>query len=155
MSHARRIAIRPAEPADVDALMGIETIFPTDRLERRGFRHAIRSPSIDLLVAEGGGTALGYVATHRRRRSPSAHLASIAVRLEAARQGLGRRLLEAAEAAVLQHGCAQLALEVRADNRAAQRLYEGAGYRRVRTIEDYYEDRTAAWRYEKVLAAPQ
>jgi ribosomal-protein-alanine acetyltransferase len=145
-------AIRPAEPADIGALLAIEAVFPTDRLERRGFRHAIRSPSIDLLVADRDGAALGYAAVHRRAGSTLAHLASIAVRPDVSGQGLGRRLLEGAEAATLAQGCTRLRLEVRADNAAAQRLYERAGFRRVETVDDYYEDGAAAWRYEKALA---
>ena len=144
-------AIRPAVASDVDALMAIEAVFPTDRLERRGFHYAIRSPTIDLLVAERGGTALGYVAVHRRRRSSLAHLASVAVRPDLAGQGLGSTLLAAGEAQAVRHGCARLVLEVRADNMAAQRLYDRAGYCRVRIVNDYYEDGAAAWRYEKTL----
>lgn len=153
MTRGRGVAIRPAEPADVGALLAIEAVFPTDRLERRGFQHAIRSPSIDLLVADRGGATLGYAAVHRRARSTLAHLASIAVRPDAAGQGLGQRLLDAAEAAALAQNCTRLRLEVRADNVPAQRLYEGAGYRRVETVDDYYEDGAAAWRYEKALEA--
>lgn len=150
VSGRRGAAIRPAEPTDVDALVAIEAVFPTDRLERRGFHHAIRSPSIDLVIV-GDGLPLGYAAIHRRRRSSLAHLASIAVRSDLAGQGLGRRLLAAVEAAALKQGCTRLRLEVRADNEAAQRLYDGAGYRRVRIVDDYYEDGAAAWRYEKEL----
>ena len=151
MSRRAGAAIRPAAPSDVDALTAIEAVFPTDRLERRGFRHAIRSPTIDLLVADDGGILLGYVAVHRRRGSALAHLASIAVRPDLAGQGLGSRLLAAAEAQALRHNCDRVVLEVRAENGAAQRLYDRAGYRRVRILEDYYEDGTAAFRYEKAL----
>ncbi len=151
MRRARGVAIRPGENADVDALVAIEAVFPTDRLDRRGFRHAIRSPSIDLVVADRDGIVIGYAAIHRRRRSSLAHLASIAVEPEAAGQGIGQGLLRAAEAAALRNGCTRLCLEVRADNEAARRLYDGAGYRRVGILDDYYEDGAAAWRYEKEL----
>lgn len=153
MRPRRGIAIRPATPTDVDALIAIEAVFPTDHLERRGFHHAIRAPSIDLVVVQDETTLHGYAALHRRRGSRLAHLASIAVRPETAGQGLGRRLLDAVEGAALAHGCTRLALEVRADNDAAQRLYDRAGYRRVATVDDYYEDGAAAWRYEKVLGS--
>lgn len=151
MRDTRGVAIRPVAPPDVDALVTIEAVFPTDRLDRRSFRHAIRAPTIDLVVADDGGRVLGYAAVHRRRGSTLAHLASIAVRPDAEGRGVGRRLLEAAEASSLAAGCTRLALEVRSDNEAAQRLYDRAGYCCSRTVEDYYEDGAAAWRYEKVL----
>lgn len=145
------VAIRAAEMGDVDALLTLEEVFPTDRLDRRAFRHAVRSPTISTLVAARDGLLLGYAMVHRRRGSPTARLASIAVSPQAGRSGLGRRLLAAAEADARAKGCTRLRLEVRADNGAAQRLYERAGYRRFDTAEDFYEDGEAAWRYEKEL----
>ncbi len=153
MSGGRAVAIRPAEPADVEALLLIEnTVFPTDRMERRSFLHAVRSPTIDLLVATRGATVLGYAALHRRRGSRCAHLASIAVRADSSGRGIGRQLLDAAEAQGLKSGCICIRLEVRTDNGSAQRLYDRASYRRLGTIDEYYEDGAAALRYEKGLS---
>jgi [ribosomal protein S18]-alanine N-acetyltransferase len=144
--------IRPATLADLDALVALEAAaFATDRMERRSFRHAVRSASTDLFVAAEGERLVGYAALERRRGARAARLTSIAVLPAAAGRGLGRRLLMAAEAAALQGGAGMLRLEVRADNAAAQRLYETAGYRRTATVEDYYEDGEAAWRYERAL----
>jgi ribosomal protein S18 acetylase RimI-like enzyme len=149
------IAIRPAEATDIDALLAIEnSVFPTDRLERRNFRHAIRSPTIICLVAAGPDDALGYVIVERRRNSAAARLTSIAVTPKAAGAGLGRRLLGAAENAASAADSQRMRLEVRADNRAARRLYEATGYRLVETLDAYYEDGAAALRYEKALARP-
>jgi ribosomal-protein-alanine N-acetyltransferase len=144
--------IRPARLDDVEALIAIERVFPTDRLGRRSFRHAVQSPTIDLLVAEGAEGALGYAMVQRRKSSESGHLSSIAVKPGAAGKGLGERLLRAAENQARARGCARLRLEVRPDNAAAQKLYQRNGYRRIDTVEEYYEDGEAAWRYEKALA---
>jgi ribosomal-protein-alanine N-acetyltransferase len=147
------VTIRPAEPADIEPLLAIENaVFPTDRLDRRGFRHGIGSATIDTLVATDGGAMLGYAMVHRRRNSDLGRLTSIAVADAAAGRGLGRQLLSAAEEAAKERGCRRLRLEVRADNRAAQRLYANAGYARFETVPDYYEDGEAAYRYEKRLA---
>jgi [ribosomal protein S18]-alanine N-acetyltransferase len=143
--------IRPAGPDDVDRLLAIERIFPTDRLGRRNFRHAVQSPTIDLLVAEGEHGVIGYVMVQRRKGSATGQLSSIAVKRGDAGKGLGKRLLRAAEDEAREKGCARLRLEVRPKNTAAQKLYEKRGYRRFATIEDYYEDGEAAWRYEKEL----
>ena len=144
------VEVRPAQADDLGALVALEKrVFPTDRLDRRNFRHQIRSPTITLLVAARGGDLLGYATLMRRRGSRLAHLASIAA-AESGR-GLGGRLLAAAEAEALRAGCDRMRLEVRADNRAAQRLYDRAGYRCFDTEEGYYEDGAAAHRYERQL----
>ena len=149
-----KVLVRPAQPADVDALLAIENAaFASDRIERRAFRHAIRSPTIICLVAGKGGAVLGYGIVERRRTSTAARLTSIAVAPEAAGEGLGQRLLTALEREAIAAGARRMRLEVRAGNGAARRLYETAGYRLVETIEDYYEDGAAAHRYDKVLAS--
>jgi ribosomal protein S18 acetylase RimI-like enzyme len=144
-------SIRAAQPADVDALLALEAVFPTDRLDRRGFRHALASPTIDLLVAEDFGL-VGYAMAHRRRGSTLARLTSLAVRPGQAGRGLGQALLAAMERRAFECGCARMRLEVRMDNGPAQRLYERSGYRCFATVRDYYEDGETARRYEKVLA---
>ena len=47
------------------------------------------------------------------------------------RQGVGRRLLAAAEAAALSSGVDYISLTVLGDNAAGLALYEGLGYREV------------------------
>ncbi len=151
----RALRIRPATEADVGTMEGIETaVFPTDRSTRRQILHAIRAPTILCLVADRDGAVEGYATTEFRRGARVGHLASIAVAPDAAGRGLGRALLSAAEAGARARGCDRLRLEVRADNEAARRLYDRAGYVRFAQEADYYEDGTSAWRYEKALAPP-
>jgi ribosomal-protein-alanine acetyltransferase len=151
---SRDIAIRPAEASDVDALLAIENAaFTTDRLERRNFRHAVRSPTMICLVACTAGEVLGYGIVERRRNAAAARLTSIAVNPQGAGHGLGTRLLEAMETKATAAGAQRMRLEVRADNAIARKLYDRAGYRLVETLEDNYEDGGAALRYEKALAS--
>jgi ribosomal-protein-alanine N-acetyltransferase len=146
------ITIRPAEITDVDALLAIENaVFPTDRLGRRAFRHAVRSPTIICLVAARGKDLLGYVNVERRRNSAAGRLTSIAVAPRAAGMRLGHRLLAAAETETTVAGATRMRLEVRADNGVARRLYERAGYRLLDTLAHHYEDGSAALLYEKTL----
>ena len=146
--------IRAAQPADIDALLAIENAaFESDRIERRAFRHAIRSPTMICLVASNDAEVVGYGIVERRRGSTAARLTSIAVAPKAAGAGLGQRLLAALEKEALAAGARRMRLEVHADNAAARKLYETRGYRLVATLEDYYEDGGAAQRYEKALAS--
>jgi hypothetical protein len=94
---------------------------------------------------------LGYVLVLFNRATSVARLYSIAVAAEARGYGLGRALVQAAEAATWDAERAYLRLEIRRDNRASQRLFEGLGYRRFGVLSDYYEDHMEALRYEKTL----
>jgi [ribosomal protein S18]-alanine N-acetyltransferase len=149
-----KAAIRPAQPDDVDALLAIENAaFASDRIERRAFRHAIRSPTMICLVAGRGAEVLGYGIVEQRRGSTAARLTSIAVAPEAAGAGLGRLLLAALEKEARAAGAQRMRLEVHPDNAPARKLYESTGYRLLETLEDYYEDGSAAHRYEKALVS--
>lgn len=144
--------LRPAQAGDLDALVRLEQeAFAGDQLDRRAFRHALRSATITMLTAANGSHLLGYVQVQRRRDSRIARLTSIAVSREAAGKGAGRGLVEAAERDAQGHGCDRMRLEVRADNDVARRLYESLGYRLFKTVPDYYEDGEAALRFEKAL----
>lgn len=144
--------IRGAESGDVDALLRLEEeAFPGDRLGRRDMQHAIRSPTILTLVAEREGELAGYVFVQVRGGSTLGRLTSVAVSRAASGHGIGRALVEAAEAAALAAGCDRMRLEVRADNARAAKLYEVGGYRIIGEVADYYEDGEAARRYEKRL----
>jgi ribosomal protein S18 acetylase RimI-like enzyme len=148
------ISVRPACAGDLAALLDIESaVFTTDRLDRRNFRHALRSPTMICLVACRADAVLGYVLVERRRTSPTARLTSIAVAPEAAGRGVGRRLLGAAEASATAAGSRTMRLEVHKGNAVARTLYEQDGYRPGATMEDYYENGAAAVRYEKTLAS--
>lgn len=152
------ITIRPARIEDLDALVALEhAAFSSDRAERRAIRHAIRSPSMTVLVAladDGDGqlVLVGAATLERRKGSRNARLSSIAVSPARAGLGLGGLVLDAAEADAKAHDRTNLRLEVRADNGAGIRLYERRGYTRFAVIPDYYEDGMEAWRYVKALS---
>jgi ribosomal-protein-alanine N-acetyltransferase len=149
------IAIRDARDSDLGNLVRLENeAFAGDQLDRRAFRHALRSATIDMLVAEEAGEMLGYVQIQRRTGSDLARLTSVAVAGAAGGRGLGAMLVAAAEALAHRRGCGRMRLEVRADNVRARRLYERTGYALFTTVPEYYEDGEAALRFEKTLAAP-
>jgi ribosomal protein S18 acetylase RimI-like enzyme len=131
-------------------------VFASDRLSRVRLRALARSETAFLVVAERGRSLVGYALVLTRRGSSVARLYSLAVAPEAARGGVGSRLLAAAESFAAKHGARRLRLEVRADNAAAVSLYERRGYGPIGRREDYYEDGMAALRYERALrrAAP-
>lgn len=144
--------IRPATLADLDAVEALEDlVFESDELSRRSLRYYIGSPTARFIVAEHDAGIAADAIVAFRRLSAVARLYSIAVRPELAGRGLGRQILTACESIVRERGRSALRLEVRSDNEAAIRFYEAAGYARFGTYPDYYEDGTAASRYEKLF----
>ncbi|MEO8670351.1 MAG: GNAT family N-acetyltransferase [Tahibacter sp.] len=146
--------IRPARDAELDALASLENrVFDYDRLSRRQYRRHLHSSTARVLVARHDGGLMGSAVLFFRRGSRVGRLYSLAVAETARGLGLGRRLLAASEAEARRRSCDRLRLEVRADNTAAARLYESAGYSRCMHLPRYYDNGADGWRYEKQLCA--
>lgn len=148
------IRLRPAAPADLPDLLRLEErCFSGDRLSRRSFQHLLTRGHAINLVAEGAdGRLSGYAVVLLHGRTSLARLYSLAIDPELRGKGMGRCLLQAAEAAALAEDRTVLRLEVRADNAVAIALYRASGYRAFATVPDYYEDGAPALRMEKRLA---
>jgi len=146
--------LRSAGLDDLEALVALEhASFQGDRISRRQFRYLLTRGNASTLVALARGQELlGYVMVLFSRGTSLARLYSIAVSHGARGQGVGRRLVQAAEAAAVEKACADLRLEVRRDNSASLALFHSLGYREFGTIEDYYEDHMGALRLQKSLA---
>jgi len=121
------------------------------KIEQGAFgKHALDPISMFLLVlrrwpgfivAEREGTLLGYVILRLsgwpagRRRGG---IVSIATHPDYLRQGVGRKLMNAAREFVEAGGGQALDLEVDIANQAAISLYESLGYKDLRPLPDYY-----------------
>jgi ribosomal-protein-alanine N-acetyltransferase len=69
---------------------------------------------------------------------PEADVQTVAVARQAQGRGIGRMLVGALAGHARERGARVLHLEVRADNAAAQALYEGLGFAQVGRRRDYY-----------------
>ena len=87
---------------------------------------------------EGGEAILGFVIYWLVH--DEIHVLNVAVAPEERRRGIGRALLEEAEARGRQAGAAISTLEVRRSNLAALELYRSLGYRPVGVRPNYYVD---------------
>jgi len=144
--------IRPGRARDLDALLALENAsFRSDRLTLRSFRRHLPGTRGLILVDVERGWIRGYVLLFFRAKSVVARLYSIAVDAEARGQGVGRRLLAAAERESVKRRRTVIRLEIRKDNAASLALFTGAGYRRFGETERYYEDGMTALRFEKAL----
>jgi ribosomal-protein-alanine N-acetyltransferase len=72
------------------------------------------------------------------------HFITIDVAPELRRLGIGRTLMEAADAKFGELACIAITLEVAVDNRGAQSFYERLGYEQTGRIRGYYADNTDA-----------
>lgn len=145
--------IRLAGSQDLDNLVAIENqAFITDRFNRRSFRYLLTRANAETLLFEVSGKVVGYVMLLFHKGTSLARLYSLAVLPNFQGQGIGRKLIEAAEKVASEHDCSSLRLEVRSDNQSGIRLYKAMGYRRFgKPVEDYYEDHMDAFRFEKRL----
>ena len=144
--------IRHAALSDLDALVALEeATFDSDRISHRQWRRHLSSASAQVLVAVGDAGIDAAAVVFYRRNSHIARLYSLAVDARARGNGIGGRLLVAAETTARQRGCAVLRLEVRVDNTAALALYARHGYARLRRLVGFYEDGSDAWRCAKDL----
>ena len=147
----QEIRLRSGAIGDIEALLALEAeVFKTDRCSRRSFRRFLASDLAAPIVAENGALA-GYALVLFRRKSAIGRLYSIAVAPAHSGQGIGVRLLLAAEQAAIARGCVSMRLEVDERNKVAIARYEKAGYRLFGRVPDYYDDGGNALRYGKPL----
>lgn len=148
------VALRRGRLEDIPGLVALENrCFDSDRMSRRSFQHMLTKAHGVLTVAVGAdGFLLGYGLVLFHAGTSLARLYSLAVDIRARGLGLGERLMRAAEEQAVDEGCVAMRLEVRTDNAGAIALYERLGYHTFGVLPDYYEDHTAALRYEKRIA---
>ncbi|HEX4097975.1 MAG TPA: GNAT family N-acetyltransferase [Caulobacteraceae bacterium] len=146
------VIIRTAAPADVEALGRLGALLvqvhhdfdrdrfiaPTPQTPSRygGFLAGqIKRKDAIVLVADEDGAVVGYAygalegPDWLTLRGPAGVIYDLMVDPAYRRQGVGRRLLEEAIAALQRLGAPQVMLETAAPNAAAQRLFTSAGFR--------------------------
>lgn len=84
-----------------------------------------------LVGSLGGGLVATVMAGYEGHRGWINYLA---VAPEQRRQGLGRRMMEAAQARLYAMGCPKINLQIRKSNRSATRFYRSLGYVEDETI---------------------
>ena len=153
---SERPVIRNATRTDLAALMQIEgRCFDSDRLSRRSFSHFIKAEHSLLLVAQAdteSNTLSGYILLLFRQGTNLARIYSVAIDPAARRQGLSRRLMQAAEVSAAERGVNFLRLEVSTRNAPAEALYRTLGYHQISTLTGYYEDGSDGVRMEKRIS---
>jgi ribosomal protein S18 acetylase RimI-like enzyme len=133
----RQARIEPTGIRDFRALNTlVKACFGRDAWTWLDVFEALTFPGTVRLKAIAGENIVGYVIGDRRS-TQLGWIASIGVHPKARRQGLGRRLLMAAERAL---DTPRVRLTLRTSNQPAYRLYVALGYERVDVWKRYYRD---------------
>jgi RimJ/RimL family protein N-acetyltransferase len=148
------IQIRPARPEDAPALVALGAsigrepegwLLNTDGWrsvaeERRYLRALRRHPDAAVFVADDDGAVVGRLSVARDPHSASRHVADLGLMVAVThrRLGLGRALLEQAQAWARAAGVLKLELHVFPWNEPAIRLYEDFGFEREGLRRDQY-----------------
>ena len=117
------------DPAPSD-LQRLDDLLDQDNIERTGIRDA-RILAILLRSDEGEL----YAGLHGHSWGGCCEIKTLWVAEDRRRQGLGVRLLAAAEEEALRRGCCQIVLTTHTFQAPA--FYEKCGFRRLASIEDY------------------
>ena len=115
----------------------------------REFRRLLGSPGAWGRAAEEAGTIVGFVIV--ATDGETAEIATVDVRPDHRRQGIGRALLSWAHASMEAAGVRLATLHVRHDNAAALALYASAGYTVTGRTEGYYPGGEDALRMARAL----
>lgn len=100
------------------------------------FRALMRRDDTTLFAARRQGRVVGYAVVWFA--AEEGELGDIAVRPQARRAGIGRRLLEAVQRESRRRGARRVFLQVRESNEAARRLYETSNFRESGRRSGYY-----------------
>jgi ribosomal-protein-alanine N-acetyltransferase len=130
--------LRAALAGDAEMIAALAADALPEAWSVAGFRAQLESRGGCAWIAVADGELVGYALG--ARAADELELRSIAVARSQRRSGLGRRLLDALLDAQRASGARSAVLEVRASNRAALRLYAGAGFERRGERRRYYAD---------------
>jgi ribosomal-protein-alanine N-acetyltransferase len=144
------IRVRPMRVADLDAVMPFEQqMFGPEAWSRQGYLDELADTQLRYYIvaeavaeqAERPDTAAGGLlgTAGLLTVGETAQILTIGVLPAARRKGVGRLLVRALVAEARRRRATEVLLEVREDNRAAQRLYAGEGFTVLGKRRGYYE----------------
>jgi ribosomal-protein-alanine N-acetyltransferase len=137
--------LRAMVSADLVDVIALEhEVFPDDPWSPEMFADEVVQPPESRLYliaeADAGGSALaGYAGLMFVPGGTQADVLTIAVRQAYWGRGIGSALLDALVTAARDRGCAEVFLEVRADNSRAHGLYRRRGFADIGIRRGYYQ----------------
>ncbi|NDL67633.1 tRNA (adenosine(37)-N6)-threonylcarbamoyltransferase complex dimerization subunit type 1 TsaB [Anaerotalea alkaliphila] len=142
------LRIRPLEEGDLEGIALLEREAFSTPWSREAFEKELHSPQSRMLVAEKGGSLLGYAGLWKVL--DEGHFTNVAVRKESRGQGVGKALVQELISRGEEEGLESFTLEVRRSNGPALGLYESCGFAVEGIRKEYYmeptEDALLLWR---------
>lgn len=133
------VVIDPMRVRDIPDILEIEHLSFTTPWTRGAFlSELLANEYAYYIVAKVGGVAIAYIGVWII--VGEGHITNVAVHPDYRRQGIGRRLLLAADELVRARDGYRMTLEVRKSNVFAQRLYRSLGYEPTGVRKGYYRD---------------
>ena len=132
----RELEISRMTAADVAEIAALEAVCFSDPWSEASVASELENPLSLWLVARDAAGLLGYIGS--QSVPDEADMMNIAVRKDARRQGIAKKLILALCARLADKGVQSLTLEVRDSNEAAIGLYEGLGFVQVGKRPNYY-----------------
>jgi len=132
--------IRPAVFSELDRIVALEdACFPRKQAySRRQLRYLLLHAHSTVLLEIHQKIIRGFVIVLYRKGTSVAGIETIDVDPAYRNQGIGQRLLAAAEEDIRQHGKKKIRLEVAMTNEAAILLYKNAGFSTTAVLKNYY-----------------
>ena len=130
------VTIRQAGPGDepdvVRLIRALASGTPYESLvTEHSVRHFLADPSCAILLAVDAGAVVGLLSyatvPSLFHAGDSGEIETLIVAGDRRRQGIGRRLLDAALKALEEAGCVEISIGTEPDNEIAQKLYVDAG----------------------------
>ncbi|MDQ1204406.1 ribosomal protein S18-alanine N-acetyltransferase [Microbacterium sp. SORGH_AS_0862] len=132
--------IRPATPADLDAIMRLERAsFPTDAWSEAMMREELASPHGHYVALEHGGRLVGYAGLRAPEGARDGDIQTIALDASSRGRGFGRALLRTLLSKAHERRVREVFLEVRDDNPVARGLYASEGFVEAGRRPRYYQ----------------
>ncbi|NDD25297.1 MAG: tRNA (adenosine(37)-N6)-threonylcarbamoyltransferase complex transferase subunit TsaD [Actinobacteria bacterium] len=132
--------IREATEADLAGIMLIErSCFLNDAWSEEVMLSELRAPHTFYVVALAGDEIVGYAGLSKLGQSKQADIQTIATALSSRGKGIGRAMMQVLTSKAADLGAEEIFLEVRADNKVAQKLYEVFGFRKIGVRKKYYQ----------------
>ncbi|HTS28011.1 MAG TPA: N-acetyltransferase [Bryobacteraceae bacterium] len=143
-----RFSIRRMRAKDLDRILEIEHLsFGKDAYDRNLFAEFLHKCGDLFLVAERRRNVCGYMVTCTRGVGAEGRAELVSVAVDPADRGRGAAsaLMDGTLRRLRLRRIGRFALMVKVTNRAARAFYEKYGFRKVRTVRQYYEDGSDAW----------
>ena len=131
------IGIRPMQKDDVERVCRLEREIFSCPWTQKGFEDSLGLACTVFLTAEEDGVILGYAGMYAA--ADEAEITNVAVDAAHRGQGVGALLVQRLINEAAERGIVKIALEVRASNHNARRLYERCGFVKCGIRKNFYE----------------